>query len=124
MRNTFSIAALAATFSLALSCAAIHPAAAATAAPATAAPAMSSSHANMQAAVKKGIEDAQLTPRQKMQIAPMVKKYQTDTANATASQKTAAQKTLLKNIYGVMTPDQQAKFKASVKSSMGSSMPQ
>jgi hypothetical protein len=27
---------------------------------------------------------------------------------------------LLKNIYGVMTPDQQAKFKASLKSSLGS----
>jgi hypothetical protein len=50
----------------------------------------------------------------------MLEQYQQQTANADAATKKSAQQQLLKNIYGVMTPDQQAKFKASLKSSLGS----
>ena len=59
-------------------------------------------------------------PRQKMQIKPMIEQYQQQTANADAATKKSAKEQLLKGIYGVMTPDQQAKFKASLKSSLGS----
>lgn len=72
----------------------------------------------VQAAVKTAIQSAGLSMHQKMQIKPMVQQYQQQTANADAATKKSAQQELLKKIYGVMTPDQQAKFKASLKSSM------
>jgi hypothetical protein len=52
-----------------------------------------------------------------------VKQYQAQTANADAATKKSAKEQLLKGIYGVMTPDQQAKFKASLKSSLGGTAP-
>ncbi len=78
------------------------------------------SSAQVQTAVRNALQAADLTMRQKMQIKPMVQQYQTDTANADAAQKKTAQEALMKKIYGVLTPDQQAKFKASLKASMGS----
>ena len=77
----------------------------------------------VQTAVRNAVQAAQLSPRQKMQIKPMVEKYQQQTANADAATKKSAQQQLLKGIYGVMTPDQQTKFKASLKSSLGSAAP-
>ena len=77
----------------------------------------------VQAAVKTALQSANLSMRQKMQIKPMIQQYQSQTANATASQKKSAQEQLLKDIYGVMTPAQQTQFKSSLKSSLGSSPP-
>ncbi|MGB8909922.1 MAG: hypothetical protein WCC84_14350 [Candidatus Cybelea sp.] len=74
----------------------------------------------VQTAVRSALQAAQLTPREKMQIKPMIEQYQQQTANADAATKKSAKEQLLKGIYGVMTPEQQAKFKASLKSSLGS----
>jgi hypothetical protein len=81
----------------------------------------SPSSSQVQTAVKNALQAAQLTPHQKLQIKPMLEQYQQQTANADAATKKSAKEQLLKNIYGVMTPDQQAKFKASLKASLGSS---
>ena len=78
----------------------------------------------VQTAVKNALQAAELTPQEKIEIKPMVEQYQQQTANADAATKKSAKEQLLKNIYGVMTPDQQAKFKASLKSSLGSAPPQ
>ncbi|MBV8068213.1 MAG: hypothetical protein JO113_09590 [Candidatus Eremiobacteraeota bacterium] len=78
------------------------------------------SPSQVQTAVRNALQAAQLTPQQKLKIKPMLEHYQQQTANADAATKKSAQEQLLKNIYGVMTPDQQAKFKASLKSSLGS----
>jgi hypothetical protein len=78
------------------------------------------SPSQVQTAVRNAIQAAQLTPQQKLKIRPMFQQYQQQTANADAATKKSAQEQLLKGIYGVMTPDQQAKFKASLKSSLGS----
>jgi hypothetical protein len=78
------------------------------------------SPSQVQTAVRNAIQAAQLTPQQKLKIKPMLEQYQQQTANADAATKKSAKEQLLKNIYGVMTPDQQAKFKASLKSSLGS----
>lgn len=78
------------------------------------------SPSQVQTAVRNAIQAAQLTPQQKLKIRPMLEQYQQQTANADAATKKSAQQQLLKNIYGVMTPDQQAKFKSSLKSSLGS----
>ncbi|HEY2474450.1 MAG TPA: hypothetical protein VGI19_06570 [Candidatus Cybelea sp.] len=88
--------------------------------------ALAQAHASpsqVQSAVKGAIQAADLSPRQKMQIKPMVQQYQQQTANADEATKKSAKEQLLKGIYGVMTPDQQTKFKASLKSSLGSSAP-
>ncbi|HEY2554420.1 MAG TPA: hypothetical protein VGI15_04145 [Candidatus Cybelea sp.] len=77
----------------------------------------------VQTAVKNAIQAAGLSPRQKLKIKPMIEQYQQQTANADAATKKSAKEQLLKGIYGVMTPDQQAKFKASLKASMGSASP-
>jgi hypothetical protein len=74
----------------------------------------------VQTAVKNALQAAELTPREKLQIKPMVEQYQQQTANADEATKKSAKAQLLKGIYGVMTPDQQAKFKASLKASLGS----
>jgi hypothetical protein len=73
----------------------------------------------VQTAVRSATQAAQ-TPRQMLQIKPMIEQYQQQTANADATTKKSAKEQLLKGIFGVMTPDQQAKFKASLKSSLGS----
>lgn len=78
----------------------------------------------VQTAVKNALQAAELTPREKMKIKPMIQQYQQQTANADAATKKSAKEQLLKGIYGVMTPDQQTKFKASLKSSLGSASPQ
>jgi hypothetical protein len=77
--------------------------------------------ADVQAAVKKALQSVNLTPRQKLQIKPMIEDYQSQTAGADAATKKSAQEALLKKIYGVMTPQQQTEFKASLKASMSSS---
>jgi hypothetical protein len=81
------------------------------------------SSSQVQAAVKSALQSVNLTREQKMKIVPMVKQYQQQTANADAATQKSAKEQLLKGIYGVMTPDQQTKFKASLKSSLGSSAP-
>jgi hypothetical protein len=78
------------------------------------------SSSQVQTAVHNALQAAQLTPRQMLKIKPMLEQYQKQTANADAATKKSAKEQLLKNIYGVLTPDQQAKFKASLKSSLGS----
>lgn len=83
--------------------------------------ASSMSPSQVQTAVRNALQAADLTIRQKMQIKPMVQDYQQQTANADAATKKSAQEALLKKIYGVLTPDQQAKFKASLKASMAAS---
>lgn len=85
--------------------------------------ATTASPSQVQTAVRNALQSAELTPQQKMKIAPMIKQYQSQTANADAATKKSAKEQLLKGIYGVMTPDQQAKFKASLKSSLGGSAP-
>jgi t-SNARE complex subunit (syntaxin) len=77
--------------------------------------------AQVQAAVKKALQSVNLTVRQKLQIKPMVDDYQSQTANADAATKKSAQEALLKKIYGVLTPQQQTEFKASLKASLSSS---
>ncbi|MBV8372185.1 MAG: hypothetical protein JOY69_02905 [Candidatus Eremiobacteraeota bacterium] len=88
----------------------------------TVAQATSANPQQVQAAVKKALESANLTVRQKLQIKPMVEEYQSQTANADAATKKSAQEALLKKIYGVLTPAQQTQFKASLKASLSSSM--
>jgi Spy/CpxP family protein refolding chaperone len=107
---------------VALSAAVVAPAGAVAAqsSAATVAQASNMSPAQVQAAVKTALQASDLTLHQKMQIKPMVQQYQQQTANADAATKKSAQEQLLKSIYGVMTPDQQAKFKASLKASMAS----
>jgi hypothetical protein len=77
------------------------------------------SSSQVQTAVHSALQAADLTMHQKMQIKPMIEQYQQQTANADDATKKSAKQQLLKSIYGVMTPDQQAKFKASLKSSLG-----
>jgi hypothetical protein len=96
--------------SLALSCAIVTPSVAFA----------QQSPSQVQTAVRNALQAAQLTPQQKLKIAPMLEQYQKQTANADAATKKSAKEQLLKGIYGVMTPAQQAKFKASLKSSLGS----
>lgn len=86
--------------------------------------AASMSPSQMQTAVKNALQAAGLTLRQKRQIKPMVDDYQQQTANADAATKKSAQETLLKKIYGVLNPDQQARFKASLKASMAGAQSQ
>jgi hypothetical protein len=85
--------------------------------------ASSSNPAAVQSAVKSALQSVNLTPQQKLKIAPMIQNYKTQTAGADAATKKTAQENLLKNIYGVMTPDQQTKFKASLKSSLANPPP-
>jgi hypothetical protein len=81
------------------------------------------SPAQMQAAVKSSLQSVGLTMQQKRQILPMVQNYKSSTENADAATKKTAQEALLKNIYGVLTPDQQAKFKASMKAQLANPSP-
>jgi predicted signal transduction protein with EAL and GGDEF domain len=81
------------------------------------------SPAQMQAAVKSALQSAGLTMAQKRQIIPMVQNYKAQTEGADAATKKSAQETLLKNIYGVLTPDQQTKFKASLEASLANPAP-
>lgn len=89
----------------------------------SAAAASTPSPAQMQAAVKSGLQAAEPNLRQKKQIKSLVDNYQSQTANASEATKKTARENLLKGIYGVLTPDQQTKFKAAVKASLGSSTP-
>jgi hypothetical protein len=81
------------------------------------------SPAQLQAAVKSSLQSVGLTMQQKRQILPMVQNYKSQTENADAATKKSAQETLMKNIYGVLTPDQQAKFKASMKAQLANPSP-
>lgn len=74
--------------------------------------------AQVKAAVKNALMSVGLTYRQKREIKSMTESYQAQTANADDATKQADAKALLKNIYGVLTPDQQTKFKASIKQSL------
>jgi len=76
----------------------------------------------MQTAVKSSLKSVNLTMRQKMQIKPMIENYQSQTAGADAATKKSAQENLLKGIYGILTPPQQAQFKSSMKASLASAM--
>jgi Spy/CpxP family protein refolding chaperone len=96
--------------------------ASAQAAPPAGAMASSMSPDQVQAAVKSSLKACDLTIKQKLAIKPMVENYQSQTAGADAATKKSAQESLLKNIYGVLTPQQQATFKASMKSQMASAM--
>ena len=80
--------------------------------------------AQVQSAVKNSLQSVNLTPRQKLQIKPMLENYQQQTAGADAATKKSAQEALLKNIYGVLTPQQQAEFKASMKAQIQNDMSQ
>jgi hypothetical protein len=81
------------------------------------------SPAQLQAAVKSSLQSVGLTMQQKRQILPMVQNYKSQTENADAATKKTAQEALLKNIYGVLTPDQQTKFKASMKAQLANPSP-
>jgi ABC-type transporter MlaC component len=74
--------------------------------------------AQVKTAVKNALMSVDLTLKQKREIKSMVENYQTQTANADDATKQAAAKTLMKNIYGTLTPDQQKQFKASIKQSL------
>jgi len=90
--------------------------------PAGAASAMSP--AQMQAAVKSALDACHLSLRQKREIKPMVDNYKSAAASAPDdATKKAAAKTLLQNINGVLTPGQQATFKASLQNSMANATP-
>jgi hypothetical protein len=78
--------------------------------------------AEVQAAVKKALQSVDLTMPQMRQIRPMIANYKSQTANADAATKKAAKEKLLEGIYGVLTPAQQAQFKASLKQSLGGSL--
>lgn len=78
----------------------------------------------VKSAVKQALMSVDLTMPQKREIAKMVKSYESQTANADDATKQSAQKALLKNIYGTLTPDQQTKFKASIKQSLGADVGQ
>lgn len=73
----------------------------------------------VKAAVKNALMSAGLTRRQKREVESMVQNYKTQTANADQATKQADAKALLQNIYGSLNPDQQQKFKASIKQSLG-----
>lgn len=88
------------------------------AAPAPAA-ASSPTPAQVKSAVKTALMSVDLTLPQKRQIRTMVQNYEAQTANADGPTKKAAQKALLENIYGILTPAQQTQFKASIKQSLG-----
>lgn len=75
--------------------------------------------AQVKDAVKQALMSVGLTRHQKLEIKKMVQGYEQQTANADDATKQAAQKTLLKNIYGQLTPTQQTQFKASIKQSLG-----
>jgi len=77
----------------------------------------------VKAAIKKGLQSANLTMPQKRQVRGMVQNYESQTAGADDATKKAAAQTLLKNIYGILTPQQQSTFKASMKQSLGGAMP-
>jgi t-SNARE complex subunit (syntaxin) len=72
----------------------------------------------VKAAVKNALMSVNLTLRQKREIKSMVDNYKTETANVDEATKQADAKSLLKNIYDVLTPDQQTQFKASIKQSL------
>jgi len=72
----------------------------------------------VKAAVKNALMSVGLSMRQKREIHSMVQSYQAQTATADSATKQADAKALLKNIYGVLTPDQQTQFKASIKQSL------
>ena len=78
----------------------------------------------VKSAVKQALMSVGLTMPQKRQIRQMVQSYDQQTANADDATKQAAQKTLLQNIYGQLTPTQQTQFKASIKQSLGVDMQQ
>lgn len=78
--------------------------------------------AQVKAAVKDALVSANLTLEQKRKVKGMVQSYESQTATADDATKKAAQKTLLKNIYGILTPAQQAQFKASIKQSLNADM--
>jgi Spy/CpxP family protein refolding chaperone len=84
--------------------------------------AASPSPQEVKAAVKQALSSADLTRSQKRQVKGMVENYEAQTTNADASTKKAASKTLIKNIYGILTPSQQATFKASLKQSLAADM--
>lgn len=73
----------------------------------------------VKSAVKQALTSVGLTMEQKRSIRKMVQGYEQQTSGADDTTKQAAQKTLLKNIYGQLTPAQQTKFKASIKQSLG-----
>jgi hypothetical protein len=109
------ISALALPFALALPGVAF-----AQAAPPAGAAASAPSPAQIQDAVKSSLKACDLTLKQKRALKPMIENYQSQTAGADAATKKTAQETLLKNIYGVLTPSQQATFKDSMKSQLAS----
>ncbi len=76
------------------------------------------SPSQVKAAVKNALMSVNLTFKQKREIKSMVDNYQTQTANADDATKQADAKALIKNIYGILTPDQQTQFKASMKQSL------
>ncbi len=113
MRISRLLAGLALPFALALPCAVLAQQ------PGSGSGAMAGmSPAQVQSAVKTSLQSVNLTPRQKLQIKPMVQNYQQETAGADAATKKSAQEALLKNIYGVLTPQQQTEFKASMKAQL------
>lgn len=75
--------------------------------------------ADMKVAVENALGGVNLTSQQKREIAPMVRNYKSQTANADAATTKTAQESLLKNIYGVLTPTQQTQFKTSMKAQLG-----
>jgi hypothetical protein len=75
--------------------------------------------AQVKDAVKQALMSVGLTRQQKLEIRKMVQSYEQQTTNADDATKQAAQKTLLENIYGKLTPAQQTQFKASIKQSLG-----
>jgi Spy/CpxP family protein refolding chaperone len=87
--------------------------------PAAIAQAAKPSPDQVKAAIKNSLMSVGLTRHQKMQIKSMINNYQSQTANADDATKQSAQKALLKNIYGVLTPAQQTQFKASMKQQLG-----
>jgi Spy/CpxP family protein refolding chaperone len=84
--------------------------------------AASPSPQEVKAAVKQALTSADLTRSQKRQVKGMVENYEAQTTNADAATKKTASKTLIKNIYGILTPSQQATFKASLKQSLSADM--
>jgi Spy/CpxP family protein refolding chaperone len=77
------------------------------------------SEADMKVALKNALAGVNLTPQQKRHIGPMVRNYETQTANADPATTKAAKETLIANIYGVLTPTQQQQFRASMKAQLG-----
>ena len=106
---------------LALACMCV-PIAVAAAQPAAIAQASQYTPDQVKAAVKTALMSVGLTRHQKLQIKSMLQHYESQTANADGATKQAAQKSLLKNIYGVLTPEQQTQFEASIKQSLGADM--